>query len=1087
MLLCLMGLYLISPAQTNRLTAHYKEISIGSMFELIQVQSDFIIFYKDNQVDLSQKVSINADNSPIEQVLDQILAGTGLKYKIFDRQIILVQDTTNQETDRNAKIVETDKQKRIIVGRVCDKNGHPLSGVSVAVKGTQLGISTDSEGMYRLEVPVNAPILVFSFVGMITVEESLKNKTEINITLVEDNVGVAEVIVSALGIKRAEKTLTYSTQTIQGSEIISNKDINFVNSLSGKISGIEINKSAAGAGGSSKIMLRGNKSLNTSSEPLFVIDGIPMANNKGSQLGLWGGYDGGDGLSQINPDDIESISVLKGSNAAALYGSQGANGVVLITTKKVEKGDAKMSLSSGILFENILETPALQYRYGSVNGEKESWSTKKGNYNNRFVKDFFRSGTNLINSASVNGGNDRTSAYFSYANTSTQGVVPQNSYQKNNVTFKQSTRLFDDQLTIGSLVLLTEEQTKNRNTAGYYLNPLTGLYFFPRDKDFSTYAENYQVFNPSRNMYLLNWFVNDHFQSNPNWIIYNEKKEDLTRRMIANITLDYKIGKNLSFQARGNYDYAIKSHEQQNKAGSNPSNVHPNGSWNFQKYTDELIYTDAILTFDQNLGTLRLNAILGTSYQKSKFGVGVSVDTGLEGLRYPNEFSFQNIGENVLVNSTFGSSLIKEAVFSNVELGYKEKIFLNISGRNDWASSLYGTGNDSYFYPSFGLTGIISEMAKLPELVSFAKVRASYSIVANEVPFNTVMPNNTITETGISLNTTKPFTNLKPEMLRSLELGTDWRLLKGRLGFEFTYYNINSHDQFIALPAPSGSGYTQYFVNAGEIVNKGVELTVNAEPVKFKSFGWTTGLNYADNQNKIVSLHPDLKNPIILKDDEGYALIIKEGGSFGDLYVYKFLRDPQNRIMLNAKGEILKTAQKEYVGNSNPDWSLGWNNNFSYKNLTLGILINGKFGGKVISQTEAMLDGYGVSERSATARDKGGVVINAVMPDGTLVTRMDARQYYTSVGDRNGIKEVYTFDRTNIRLAQFILSYEFKIHHSIIRQANASLIGQNLFFLYKDAPFDPEITMNTMLMDQALDNFVLPSTRTYGFSFKLTF
>lgn len=1087
LLLCLMSLYLISPAQTNRLTVHFKEVSLDFMFKLIQQKSEFIIFYKDDQVNLLQKVSVDAENQPIEQILEQILDGTDLKYKIFDRQIIIVQDKDKNDAISASVPKEPDQKKKTVKGKVTDENGNPISGVSVIVKGTHIGIVTDLEGSFNLEAPLDARYLVFSYIGMISKEEILKDKTEVNVTLVDENFDVDEVVVSALGIKRAEKTLTYSTQTLNEIEISRSKDINFINALSGKISGIEINKSAAGAGGSSKILLRGNKSLSTSSEPLFVIDGIPMSNNKGDQLGMWGGNDGGDGLSQINPEDIESISVLKGANAAALYGSQGANGVVVITTKKGEEGRVKISLASGISFETIQKTPELQFRYGSVDGSMESWSYQKGNYNSDFVNDFFDTGVTTVNSMALSGGNDRVTAYFSYTNTSTRGIVPKNEYQRNNFTFKQTMKLFDNKLLVGSNILLSDEGTSNKNTAGYYLNPISGLYFFPRDQDFSNYAENYQVFDPTRNMYLQNWFVNDHFQSNPNWIINNEKKDDQIKRLIASTFSDYKISNKLKIQFRLSYDYAVKSYEQKNKAGSNAVNVHPNGSWSYQKFTDQLIYSDAILTYHDQFGSFSLNAIGGTSYQKSKYGIGVSVNTGLEGLRYPNEFNFQNIEKNVMVYSIYGSSLIKEAVFSNIQLGYKEMLFFDFSGRNDWASSLYGTGNDSYFYPSLGLTGLISEMIKFPEKISFAKLRGSYSMVANEVPFNKVSPNNTYTATGVNLNTTKPFTNLKPEMLYSIEVGADLRFFNGRLGCDFTYYHIDSRDQFISLPAPSGSGYTQYFVNAGQIINSGSELSIVAELIKTKNFRWTSNLNYSQNKNKIISLHPDLKNPISLKDDEGYQLIIKEGGSFGDLYVYKFLRNEQGRIILDSKGNIQRTQQKEYIGNSNPKWSMGLNNKFSFKKLTLAFLANGKFGGKVISQTEAMLDSYGVSQRTADARDHGGVTIDATMPDGTLVSKMDVRLYYSSIGERNGIKEPYTYNRTNIRLAQLSLSYDFHFQPTSIKQATISLFAQNLFFLYKDAPFDPEITMNTLLMDQALDNFVLPSTRTLGINFKITF
>jgi TonB-linked SusC/RagA family outer membrane protein len=1087
LLFCFFWSPLILQAQNNRLTAHLKQVSLGQVFELIQQQSEYILFYMDTQVDLTKKVSVDAENMTIEEILDQVLEGTNLKYKIFERQVIIVQDKTGLEKGRIQTTNETEQKKRRIEGKVIDENENPVFGVSVLVKGTQIGVITNLDGFYSLDVPIDAAAVLFSFVGMKTVEEKLNGRTRLDVVMISDDFGVEEVVVSALGIKRAEKALTYSTQTISAEEISNNRELSFVNSLSGKISGMEINRSAAGAGGSTKVILRGNKSLNSSSEPLFVIDGIPMANNKGEQLGLFGGADQGDGLSQLNTDDIESISILKGANAAALYGSQGANGVILITTRKGEKGALKVSFYSGTMFEKVQDTPDFQFRYGSIDGSKESWSTIKGNYADNYIDDFFQTGSNLVNTITLSGGNDRTTVYSSFSNTTISGIVPQNRYQKSNLSFKQSTRLFSNRVTFSSSVFLTDEITRNKNVAGYYYNPLTGLYLFPRDRNFASFSQNYQEFDELRNMYLQNWFVSDHFQSNPNWIINNQTREDLNKRIIGSIHVECDIIQDLKLQLRGNYDYATRSYEQQNKAGSNATNVHPNGSWSFQKVTDELFYGDAILTYNKRIDNISLNTVFGTSYQKSIYGLGFKVNSGTDGLIYPNEFSFQNLEKNVLINSVLSSRLVKEAVFSNVQLGYKDKLFLDLSGRNDWSSSLYGTGNDSYFYPSVGVTAILNELFRLPDFVDFGKVRSSYSFVANEVPFNTVSPNHTITATGVNLNTTKPFTNLKPEMIRSVEVGTNWRLFKSLIGFDLTYYNINSRDQFISLPAPSGSGYTRYFVNAGEIINSGIELSLNTELVRTKKFNWHSIINYADNKNKIVSLHPDLKNPISLSDNEGYQLIIKEGGSFGDIYVHKFLRDDEGRIKLDVNGNIPKTEQKEYIGNSNPRWSLGWNNRFRFKNLTLGFLVNGKFGGKVISQTEAMLDGYGVSERSADARDNGGVVIDAVMPDGTAVTTMDAKKYYTTIGDRDGIKEPYTYDRTNIRLAQFSLSYDWNLQHSAVSQINVSLVGQNLFFLYKDAPYDPEVILNTLIVDQAIDNFSLPTTRTVGFSFKISF
>ncbi len=1073
-----------SYSQNTKLTIRVRNVNVEQILEEIREQSEFYFLYRSDLFKELPKISIKLNNATVEEILDKVLTPNGLIYEIENKTVVI-----REQPQVKVEIELEPQHLKSISGKAMDEKRKALPGVSVYVKSTTVGITSDIDGNYNLDVPLNATTLVFSFIGMATVEEPIAGKNEINVILESSTIGVDEVIVSALGILRQEKTLTYAIQTIGRDELTKTKDINFLNSLSGKVAGIEIKKNSSGAGGSTKVILRGNKSLSGTSEPLYVIDGIPMANNKGIQAGMWGGVDGGDGISQINPEDIESLTLLKGSNAAALYGSQGANGVVLITTKSGKEGKTRIEISSGVTFESIIETPDLQFEYGSVDGAKESWSTTKGNYNSSFVDDFFETGLNLLNSVIISGGNDKTTAYLSFANTTSNGVVPENKYQKNNVTFKQSTKLFNDKLIVSSNVMLTDEVTNNRNPAGYYINPLTGLYFFPRNMDFNSYKDSYEVFNEPRNMYLQNWFVEDHHQSNPYWVINRQPQEDNTKRVISSLLLDYQIDDNLSLQLRGNYDYANKSYERKYYAGSNGTNVHPNGAWDYNKFTDELIFTDAILTYGKNFGDISLNAIAGASYQQSNYGVGVSVSTGINGLRFANEFNFQNIADNVMVNSTYGSKIIKEAVFANVQLGYKEMLFLDVSGRNDWASTLAGTGNDSYFYHAFGLTCIVSEMVELPDFISFGKIRASHTTVANEVPFNMVHPNHTITFTGVAINTTKPFTNLKPEMLRSNEFGVDWRFFTGRLGLDFTYYNINSRDQFINLPAPSGSGYTRYFVNAGEIVNSGIELSVNATPVKSKDFSWNTSFNYSSNKNEIVEIHEDLGDKINISDNEGYQLIIKKGGSFGDLYVHKFLLDDQGRILLDDNGNIRKTDKTELIGNSNPDWSLGWNNNINYKDLSFGFHINSKFGGKVISQTEAMLDGYGVSQRTADARDAGGVNINAVMPDGTAVTKMDAETYYMVTGMRNGIKEPYTYDRTNIRLAQVYVAYNLNLQNSSlpIEKVTFSLVGQNLLFFYKEAPFDPELVMNTTNAYQSLDNFNLPATRTLGFNIKVTF
>lgn len=979
--------------------------------------------------------------------------------------------------------------QRTVSGVVTSPDGSALPGVSVLVKGTSTGTSTDADGKFTVPVPNNDAVLVLSFIGFTTQEVPVGTQTSISVELVEDSQQLSEVVVTALGIQREAKSLSYAQQSVDGSSLMQARDINVLNSLSGRAAGVDIKKSSSGPGGSTKVVLRGNKSMTGGSQPLFVIDGIPMANNVGGQPGMWGGTDQGDGMSQINPDDIESMTVLRGSNAAALYGSQGANGVILITTKKGKEGTAKVEFNTGVTMETVLKKPELQFKYGSKSGtEKESWSSTPGNYASGYVDDYFQTGTNVINSIAISGGTAKTSAYFSYGNVSARGISPTNTYGRNNFTFKQSTKLLNDKLTISSNTMLASERSRNRMPSGYYLNPLTGLYMFPRERNFQAFKDNYQVFDETRNMNVMNWFVTDHHQSNPYWIINREPRKDMTDRVIASLDLNYEITEALSFSVRGNVDYAIKSFDQRHSASSNTTNVHPNGSWQYQKYTDQLSYMDAILKYNKKAGDFDFNVIAGTSYQKMVYGDGVSVngDAG-NGLFYPNEFHFGNLQNNVQVNSTLSSRLIKQAIFANATIGFKELVYLDLSGRNDWASTLAGTGNDSYFYPSVGLTGIISEMVTLPSVISFAKLRASYSSVGNEVPFNLVHPGHSINASGgVNRNTTASFNTLKPEMIKSIEVGTNIRFFDDNFGLDFTYYHINSTDQFINLPAPSGSGFTRYYVNAGKIVNQGVEVTVDATPIYGNGFTWKTALNFSKNINEVVETHPDLTSPITTGESEGYYSRFEAGGSINDVYVYKFQRDAQGRIMLGATGAPLKTALVEYAGNLNPDWIAGWSNTLSYKNFSLNFMVNGKFGGVTFSQTESMLDGAGVSQRSADARDAGGVSVNAVQDDAPVST-VDAETWYRAIGDRNGIGEAYVYDRTNVRLTQLALSYNFPMSGKFVKGLTASLVGQNLFIFYMKAPFDPELAMSTDRNSQSLDNFNLPSTRTIGLNLKVTF
>lgn len=990
-------------------------------------------------------------------------------------------------------------QDRQLTGRILDENQKGLPGASILVKNTTKGTSADANGNFSIAVS-GSGVLIISSLGYEPQEVSFTGAmATLEAVLKPDARLLGEVVVTALGIKRDKKSLTYATQQIGGQELTRAANTNFVDALNGKAAGIDIKVSSSGAGGSTRAVLRGNKSLQGSSEALYVIDGIPMVNNKRGQPGSYGGTDGGDGLSAINPNDIESISVLRGANASILYGSQGANGVILITTKKGNEGKVSVDFNSSTVLEKVSGLPEFQYRYGSVGGDYSWTPTGKANvesdsYQKDYINDFFQTGATSINSVAVTGGNAKTNVYFSYANVSSKGVMPTNTYNKNNFSFRQSTKLLNDKLTLSSGVILSAEVSKNRPGAGYYNNPLTGLYLFARDRDFNDFKTNYAVMDPVRNMDKMKWYSTEEKQNNPYWEINKNPKLQSYKRIIANAKLSYDIAQDLKFEVRGNIDYNNVLDDKRYAAAGNSVSVSPNGKWEYAAYTDQSIYADGILSYNKTFGDFSLNALAGLSYQKNTFNDGMNVNNGTVSLQYPNLFTFANMPYNVVFNKTI-NNVVKQGAFANVSIGFKEFLFLDLAGRNDWASTLALTGNESYFYPAIGATAILSQMFTMPQAISLLKVRASFSQTANEVPFNVVNPWNSIGGAGgptgiggINRNTQVPFTNLKPEKIVANEYGLETKFFKNRIGFDFTYYNGVSTNQFLSLAAPSGSGFTTYFVNAGRIENHGFELTLNAEPVRTDYFNWNTSINASQNKNKIVELIASNPNYQVGGDTEGFASLIKAGGSFNDVYIFHFARNASGQIILDKNGVPTKEATQTKAGNVNPNLILGWNNNLNYRNFFASVLVNGKFGGVAFSKTEAFLDSYGVSERTAEARDAGTIAINAVKPEGTAVTSIDPYTYYSAVGDRNKIMEPYVFSRTNVRLGQFVIGYTFnsKSANPIFKNASLSFVGRNLFFFYKKAPFDPEQAMSTNNALQSADVFGLPSTRSYGLNLKFS-
>ncbi len=1078
-------------SQSN-VTINLPDATVEDVLNAIQSQTGYKVVYNNNDVALEKKVSVNVRNGSIEEVVKQAFAGQNIAFKVTDNHIVLSkQQGGTSSTGSKIKVS----------GKVTDPAGEGLTGASIVEKGTNNGTIADIDGNFTLSVDPNA-ILTVSYIGYDPKDIRLDGKTSLNIVLSENARILQEVVVTALGIKKKEKSLTYSTQIVGGEELTRAKDPNMINALAGKTAGVQINKSSSGLGGSSKVVIRGNRSASGNNQPLYVIDGVPINNNLQDQTTTTVGgtndasnRDGGDGISNLNPDDIESMNILKGPAAAALYGSQAANGVVVITTKKGKTGRTDIAFNSNTTWEQAaFGIPEFQNSY---TGTVDSWGSKITGENPDYTDDFFKTGVTTINSLSLSSGSEKMQTYFSYANTYGQAVLPNNNMLKHNFNFRETANFFDNKLTVDANINLLHQKLNNRTTpGGYYLNPLVGLYTFPRGgiesgNTMSYYKDYYKQWDVSRNMYLQNWYLNNDMNQNPYWLLNMTPSEDTRTRTIGNLSLSYKMNDKFTLQARGNADFIADKFDQKMYAGTHPSLAGENGRYIIYEANNLNTYGDVLLTYQGKFAEVfALNASVGGSITDQRIrssrldsrGKGV-------GLFYPNKFIIGNMDLN-------GGYILQEdihrqeqSVFFAGQLGYRDWLFLDVTARNDWSSTLAFTESDKtgFFYPSVGLTWVINESLPMPEWVNLGKVRGAWSQVGNSLPLYISKVVNGIAAGGNFLpNTTAPFDKLKPEQTRSLEFGTEWKFLGNRLDFDFTYYKTNTTNQLFSLPAPAGSGYSLFYVNAGDIENYGIEVVLGGYPVMNDDFKWKTTFNYAMNRNKILELADGLDYFVFGQAaNTNYQMRLEEGGSFGDIYGRAFKRDANGNIEYNANGLPINDEEADLtkIGNTASKWNLGWGNSFTYKDFSLYFLIDCRFGGDVMSITQADLDASGVSKTTGDARDAGFVSFDN--------KQFNPKDFYTTVGGRSGITEYYLYDATNIRLRE--LSVGYALPQNILGRSNAvkkcelSLIARNLFFFKNNAPYDPDASMSTGNNLQGVDTYGMPTNRSFGFNLKVNF
>lgn len=1073
----------------------------------------------------------------------------------------------------------TQTQGAVVQGTVKDGTGEPLIGVSVVVKGaTGLGVVTDIDGNYRIDVKDKNAVLVFSYIGYTPQEVKVGGRASVDVTMKDESSVLKEVVVTAMGIKRKESSLTYSTQQVKASDLNRVQDPNVANSLEGKVSGVTITPSAGGAGGASKIILRGNKSILGSSTPLIVVDGVPMNNSQRGQVGsganmlTTGVSEGSDALSMINPDDIESINVLKGANAAALYGSEAANGVLMITTKKGREGKVGVNFSSNVTFDTPLTTPKIQNVYGAAIDENahtmsiSSWGDKVSARNNdqliiqtpmygeHFgetmndvhlrnsakddVADFFKTGVTTNNSIALSGGTDKMSSYFSYGNSHANGMIDNNSYNRHTFSFRQSFKFYD-RASIDVSMNYIQTKTKNRPGGGITMNPIYHLYMMPRNIDLGYYRNNYRVDNASwktglqtyfkregsnytkvkeqgtvTGQPMQNWAYSAQGQNNPYWLVNQNSSVAKEDRFFGNITGSLDIYDGLSFQARLGMDFTKYESESKRYATTwLPASMEDLGRywWSYSKTTD--LYTDFMLNYNKTFGDWDVSATAGyVGHIRKSFGHGNDVTaTYYYGDRehistMANYFSTAAGGPGATSPSQ-SSDWNKGAVVTG-QIGWKETVYLDGSYRRDWYRAFRqfkdrGTPED-YGYFGFGANAIVSNLVQLPEWFNYLKYRASYSEVGNSIPGIVYAGATRNFETGALVPSSwATFKNPRPEKTASFETGIEALFLNNRLSLDLTYYNSTMSNLYLVGTNASGKSIP---MNSAKIRNQGIEATVGYD-FKFGQLRWKTSYNLSYNDNKILRTAYDEetgKENVIATYVGGVQVLYKEGGAMGDMYVTDIKRDAEGHYVLNAKGglsmetESSKTYGK-FVGNQNAKWQMGWSNSFTWKDLTLSFLINGRIGGKVLSMTESFLDGAGLSQRTADARlyaEKNNIYADAIYGNNILGIRLDdgsgrivpIESYYNSVG---GVTpqdiERYLYSGTNFRLRELSLGYTFRNLFGQNKNLSLSFIARNLFFLYKDAPVDPDVSLSTGTGLGAFEVFNMPSSRSFGFSLNVNF
>lgn len=1098
----------VKSVKETSIEIQFEDANLIQVFKAIESETNYNFSYKSEDLDKSFRFTAQFHKASVADVLLEISRQTQLKFKQVNNNIHISKKT---KKDRKENSLEIIIQNVVITGKVIsseDNQGVP--GVNVFVKGTSIGTVTDVNGNYSLSVPENS-VITFSFIGFVSQSIPIDNKSIINVTLVPEVTSLKEIVVTSFGIKREKKSLTYSTQSVNTKELTEAREIDIMNSMKGKVAGLAINTSGAGIGAKTRVILRGNRSLSGDSQPLYVVDGVPIKGN----------------IDYLSPDEITAINVLKGPNAAALYGSEAQNGAIVVETRKGSgKENMLVSLSTTYMVLNPILNIPFQNVYGQglggtyektsefgwgpkMNGQMvETWSLDPEDAGKQYAfspqpdnrRDLFQNGHNSSTNMFIGMNKKNTQSAFSYTYTNGEGLLPGNKLQRHNIFLRINNKLFK-KLSLDTKISYINNVVDNAyNEGNSSFNPVRQVYLMPANIR-TVDVQKFEYKTLSGDMKQNYWYPGSTMGANPYWALYRVPDVNVRQDVLVTSSLKYNILDGLNLMLRGSYDNTNTSSDTRYY---NDTYVRaPNGMFAVSKSNSYQLFGDLLLTYDKKFfnDDFAMSLSLGGAMKKHRgSGVGGSTKAGLT---IANFFTLSNTTKQKATND-FGYSTNTNSVFGFGNFSWKDAIFLDVTGRNDWSSTLPADSR-SYFYPSVGLSIMLNELiSSFPSAISFTKLRGSYAEVGSSAAPYMFDRQLKYTEGGrngfLYFKGTLPNKHLVPERTKSTEIGLDMGFFDSRLAFNFTWYKTNTVNQLFTIALPVGSGASYYYTNGGDVQNKGFEIVLSGKPVLTSSFSWDIDINWSQNRNMITKIS-DERPRLTISSTYIRDFVLEQGKPFGEIYVKGWERDEQGRVIVGDDGLPLTTDGKDVrAANFIPDWMAGITNSFRFHNFNLSFLIDHRQGGTLVSNTNALLDGKGETERTLEGRE-GGLIFGenlfseetAVLADGTPNNiAITAEEFWLATGGRNNpIGEAFIRDATNTRLRELIFGYSLPkkiLSNTPLSNVRISLVGRNLFYIYRASPeLDTDLLDGTGPSSEGWTSCAPPTTRSIGFNLKIDF